>query len=120
MLVFRPFINEVLVGKVRMCNSEGVQVTLGFFDDILIPADCLQKPAQFDVEEQLWIWKYQSEEGTHDMYLDINQPIRFRIIKEMFNDVPPLSKFSSSSVGSPYVLLATIDEEGLGLTSWWS
>jgi hypothetical protein len=25
MLVFRPFINEVLVGKVRMCNSEGVQ-----------------------------------------------------------------------------------------------
>ena len=60
-VVFRPFIDEILVGKIRSCSSEGVRgtygephelnfdphrplVSLGFFDDIIIPQQSLQHP----------------------------------------------------------------------------
>lgn len=42
-----------------------------------------------DEEEQLWVWQYQTEEGTHDMFMDINEQIRFRVIDEMFVDLTP-------------------------------
>ena len=43
-VVFRPFVGETLVGKVRACSREGVHVSLGFFDNILIPPEYLQEP----------------------------------------------------------------------------
>eukprot|EP01135_Chromosphaera_perkinsii_P007911 Nk52_evm1s1055 gene=Nk52_evmTU1s1055 len=45
MVVFRPFIGEVLVGKVKSSTREGVQVSLGFFEDIFIAAEFLQSPS---------------------------------------------------------------------------
>ncbi|XP_014670609.1 PREDICTED: DNA-directed RNA polymerase III subunit RPC8-like [Priapulus caudatus] len=51
-VVFRPFMDEVVVGKIRSSSKEGVYVSLGFFDDILIPSDSLQHPSRFDVTQQ--------------------------------------------------------------------
>ncbi len=45
MVIFRPFVGEIITGKIRKNSKEGIQVTLGFFDDIFIPSDCLMKPA---------------------------------------------------------------------------
>jgi len=46
-------------------------VTLGFFDDILIPPEGLQYPSRFDEREQIWIWEYSNEgEESHEMYMD--------------------------------------------------
>ncbi|KAI9275988.1 RNA polymerase Rpb7 [Sporodiniella umbellata] len=42
LVVFRPFVGEILVGKIKSCSPAGVVVTLGFFDDILIPGPALQ------------------------------------------------------------------------------
>lgn len=62
MVVFRPFAGEVLTGKIKSCSPSGVVgtvalclfdscslllitvhvVTMGFFDDILIPGGALQ------------------------------------------------------------------------------
>lgn len=42
LVVFRPFVGEVLEGKVRGSSEEGIHVSLGFFDDILIPPTCMQ------------------------------------------------------------------------------
>merc|ERR1712130_468854 len=36
-IVFRPFLNEVIVGKVRSCTKDGLRISLDFFDDILFP-----------------------------------------------------------------------------------
>ena len=44
-----------------------------------------------DKEEQLWVWEYEAEDGTHDMYMDIDEEIRFRVIKETFVDTSPTS-----------------------------
>jgi len=39
------------------------QVSLGFFDDIWISSENLQKNSRFDETEHLWIWEYQTEDG---------------------------------------------------------
>ncbi|CAF87239.1 unnamed protein product, partial [Tetraodon nigroviridis] len=51
-VVFHPFLEEILIGKIKYCSQEGVHVTMGFFDDILIPPESLQQPAKFDEAEQ--------------------------------------------------------------------
>ena len=44
-VVFRPFVGEILEGKIKNSNSEGIQLTLDFFDDVYIPAHYLQEPS---------------------------------------------------------------------------
>ena len=44
-----------------------------------------------DKEEQLWVWEYEADDGKHDLYMDIDEEIRFRVIKETFVDTSPTS-----------------------------
>jgi len=148
-VVFRPFIDEVLIGKVKSCSRDGVHVSMGFFDDILVPAEYLQQQSVFNETEQLWIWKYETEDGTHDLFVDINEEIRFRVIDEEFNDLTPSGPkkaaappvmlgakvaevvqqptVSTENIGqdptaktTPYSVTASISESGLGLLTWWN
>lgn len=41
LVVFRPFVGEVLVGWVSSCTEEGLNVKMEFFDDIHIPKHLL-------------------------------------------------------------------------------
>ena len=108
MLVFRPELEEVLVGKIKSCSKEGVHVTLEFFDDILIPADSLQHPARYDDNESVWIWEYPLEEEEHkDFFMDPGEKIRFRVCSESFVDTGPSKAKTSESdglVGFPVIL----------------
>jgi len=61
LVVFRPFISEVVVAKVKSSDEDGIRctfssldpkhlltrrpVTMGFFDDIYIPAAYLPQPS---------------------------------------------------------------------------
>ncbi|XP_065065715.1 DNA-directed RNA polymerase III subunit RPC8-like [Rhopilema esculentum] len=128
-VVFRPFIDEVLVGKIKGSSSDGVQVSLGLFDDILIPAVYLQQKSKFDDDEQLWVWEYETDDGSHDLFMDANEPIRFRIIDEEFIDMTPSGPMLAGNTETtetaekkkaPYSILASISEPGLGLLSWWN
>lgn len=122
-IVFHPFVDEVLVGKIKSCSREGVTVSLGFFDDIIIPPEYLQQPSKFDDAEQVWVWEYVTPDGTHDLFMDINEPIRFRIADQSFVDTTPQSNSDSSinkETHTPYSLKGHISEPGLGLLSWWS
>lgn len=125
-IIFRPFMEEVLIGKIRSCNMEGVHVTLGFFEDIVIRPNKLQFPSRFDQTEQVWIWEYETPDGEkHDFFMDIGEIIRFRVVQETFTESSPNNPHGpqettekSESV-SPYTLEAAIDEPGLGLLTWW-
>ncbi|XP_002741858.1 DNA-directed RNA polymerase III subunit RPC8-like [Saccoglossus kowalevskii] len=128
-IVFRPFLDEIFIGKIRSCSRDGVHVSLGFFDDIVIPPDALQQPSKFDEAEQVWVWEYETDEGTHDLFMDINEKIRFRVVDETFVDTTPIgprtivevSEVTETDVKrSPYVLTGSISEPGLGLLSWWN
>lgn len=55
-------------------------VTLGFFDDIVIPPTALQHPSRFDETEQVWVWEYDTgaDGEKHDLFMDAGE-IRLRI-----------------------------------------
>lgn len=68
-----------------------ISVTLGFFDDILIPPTSLQHPSRFEEAEQAWVWEYPLEDGaTHDLYMDIGEPIKFRVTGDVFEESSPI------------------------------
>ncbi|KAK9764442.1 DNA-directed RNA polymerase III complex subunit Rpc25, variant 2 [Basidiobolus ranarum] len=125
LVVFRPFLGEVITGKIRSCSAEGVSVSLGFFDDILIPSALLQESTEFDQNEQVWVWRFDGNE----LFMDVDETIRLRVIDEMFVDATPIpdakNKHNSSNpvepklLEPPYSLLCSIQEDGLGLISWW-
>ncbi|XP_077134075.1 DNA-directed RNA polymerase III subunit RPC8 isoform X1 [Ranitomeya variabilis] len=130
-VVFHPFLDEILMGKIKGCSPEGVHVSLGFFDDIIIPPESLQQPAKFDEAEQVWVWEYETEEGAHDLYMDIGEDIRFRVVDETFIDTSPTGPSTTESSSAtateepqrkeaPYTLVGSISEPGLGLLSWWT
>lgn len=142
-VVFRPFVDEILVGRIKSCSKDGLHVTLGFFDDIIIPSDSLQNPSKFSEQEQLWSWEYDAQEsGTVDLPMDIGGDIRFRVVDETFTDttptspedslaMPPPSAPGPSTTSSlpmsdpggrkpPYTLVGSISEMGLGMLSWWN
>uniref|UniRef100_A0A0A1XBB3 DNA-directed RNA polymerase III subunit RPC8 n=1 Tax=Zeugodacus cucurbitae TaxID=28588 RepID=A0A0A1XBB3_ZEUCU len=140
-IVFRPTIGSILTGKIRSCSREGVHVTLGFFDDILIPPSALQHPSRFEEAEQAWVWEYPLEDGAkHDLFMDIGEPIKFRVSREIFEESSPIgppktdpqqastsaaasaaaaASTQQTEVKTPYRIVAAINESGLGVLSWW-
>jgi DNA-directed RNA polymerase III subunit RPC8 len=57
LVVFRPFVEEVCVGRIVKCTPDGVQVSLGgFFQDIFIPAYWMLRPSHYDEKRRLWLW----------------------------------------------------------------
>mmetsp|Transcript_33058 Transcript_33058/g.37129 ORF Transcript_33058/g.37129 Transcript_33058/m.37129 type:complete len:309 (-) Transcript_33058:168-1094(-) len=57
LLVFRPFVEEVCVGKIVKSTPEGIQVRLGgFYHDIHIPAYWMLRPSRYNDKIGLWVW----------------------------------------------------------------
>lgn len=36
------------------------------------------------------MWQYQSDEDMHDLFMDINEKIRFKVVDEVFVDTTPV------------------------------
>ncbi|XP_046439644.1 DNA-directed RNA polymerase III subunit RPC8-like [Daphnia pulex] len=129
-VVFRPFMEQILVGRIKNCDKESVQVSLGFFEDIFISSENLQKNSRFDETEHLWIWEYQTEDGKHDLFMDTGEEIRFKVVAEYFIDTTPSGPSNEAPDSSldpikdnkrlSYRINASINESGLGLLSWWA
>lgn len=94
-------------------------VTLGFFDDILIPPAVLQHPSRFEEAEQAWVWEYPVEDGSkHDLYMDIGETIKFRVTNEVFEETSPVGgpnadpqAQTNAVVKTPYKIL--VSNEGM-------
>ena len=56
LVIFRPFVEEVCLGKIVKSTAEGIQVSLGFFQDIFIPAYWMLRPSHYDEKMGLWVW----------------------------------------------------------------
>ncbi|KAF5287267.1 hypothetical protein FQR65_LT02140 [Abscondita terminalis] len=128
-IVFRPFMEEILLGKIRCCSPDGVHVSLGFFDDIIIPPTYLQHPSRFDETEQAWVWEYDVGDGNkHDLFMDAGESIRFKVTSESFQETCPTLIAPSRNLIEgidnvdnkiPYLITGSINEPGLGLLTWW-
>ncbi|PWN53235.1 hypothetical protein IE53DRAFT_199673 [Violaceomyces palustris] len=145
LIVFRPFINEVLVGKIKSSDESGIRVSMGFFDDIHIPSHQLPQPSAFDHQERAFFWLYEARTKAiaedpllsspeERMYLDDGEMIRFSVESDSFFDGEPgpaptldgqLVTESSSIVPNRdskphYSITCSIAGQGLGLVSWWA
>ncbi|OAF67940.1 RNA polymerase III subunit C8 [Intoshia linei] len=123
LVIFRPAISEIITGRIYKSTKDGVYVTINFFQDILIRPEHCQQPYRFDDIEKLWVWEYSDDNSDeeaetqekHDMFMELNQEIRLRVIDETFTKLNP----SEIDKGVPYQLSGSINEYGLGLVSWW-
>ncbi|KAI8928449.1 RNA polymerase III subunit Rpc25-domain-containing protein [Entophlyctis helioformis] len=98
MVVFRPFKGEILEGRIKDCSPKtGVRVTMNFFDDIIIPPSFLMPDSEYDSQEGVWVWKYDG----NDLFMDREEPIRFRVENEAFVDVGPVKEPKAASAGGP-------------------
>jgi DNA-directed RNA polymerase III subunit RPC8 len=203
LIIFRPFVEEVCIGKIVKSTAEGVQVSLGFFQDIFIPAYWMLRPSRYDEKVGLWVWTPDYDDDANDdegetttgegeqslvkteaaggeeivenadtkdtsekaaeqegdrFEMDIGAEIRFKVKSIQFTQVTntakgvqattttmahshtfpkeneeksteqPIRRRSSLSVelsDSSHVpasmqIIASICEDGLGLTSWWT
>lgn len=130
MVVFRPQIGEILCGTLRSSSKEGLNISLGFFDSILIPPEQFNEPSQFNEIDQTWTWEFQDKGRSHALLLEIGEQVRFRVHGEEFVDVSPHGPSQAAgghqSVQAdlekkevPYTIIGSICESGLGLVKWW-
>lgn len=113
LLMFRPFIGEIITGKIEESDANGLRLSLGFFNDIYVPVHLLRHPCQLG-PEGIWIWTYESAE----LPLDLDEKIRFRV-KNIKYPPLPIEQDANAKPFAPMEIIAEICEDGLGLVSWW-
>lgn len=143
LVVYRPFVGEILSGKIMACDvKNGIRVSMKFFDDVWIPPYLLPDHSYFQDDEKLWVWKYEE----HDMFFDLNEEIRFKVNSVQFHTseqdakapkVEPKKPGAAiaqqqqqqqqvTDAEKPYnmseqpmIVFGRLNQPGLGLTSWW-
>ncbi|KAL3138870.1 hypothetical protein ABBQ32_005698 [Trebouxia sp. C0010 RCD-2024] len=129
LVVFKPFVGQVLLGQLKSCNNKGLKVDLGFFDDLFVPEHNFPAEYWFHSQDGLWVWKYEG----NDIYLDLKETIRVRVMEVRFNPVPTeverqgdesdtIPRGTEGNPFTPMEVIASVNDDdipGLGLTSWW-
>ncbi|ODV86123.1 hypothetical protein CANARDRAFT_196722 [[Candida] arabinofermentans NRRL YB-2248] len=148
-VIFKPFVGEVLTGWIEKCTEDGIKVNMEFFNDIFIPKVYLFENSKYSSEDNAWIWEMDEETK---LYLDVNEKISFRIEGEVFTDVKPKgpdnttneliaggantngvngngvngnsditngTNDKSKEQTPPFALIASCQTDGMGCCSWW-
>lgn len=139
-IMFKPYVGEILIGKVKYCCRSYVKVTLEFFDDVLIFIDQLPKPITFNSEDNIFKWQFSDEcESTSDakgFFVCPLQDIRFRVRDVLFDyDVvtsvevegkreeekerEDIKTYELLKKRKTMVVIGSISEMGLGPIDWW-
>ncbi|TVY55944.1 DNA-directed RNA polymerase III subunit RPC8, partial [Lachnellula cervina] len=136
MVVFRPFKNEVILGRISSSRPEGIHslrssfpsclvprlkpatVRTKFFNEIWVPLDKLPAGTYYDDGAGVMVWEPEGDK----MYFDNHETVRFRVEEEEWNDAAPVGpKREGVEVErkSPYKLVVSMEEPGMGPCLWW-
>lgn len=138
---FRPWVDEVIHGTIAHMGEYGVSVTLGFFDDIVVPSSLLPKPHEFRNEAWTWFFIDEKDGCTTEMPMELGDTVAVRVCSVRYRRRPPHSDASpamqaanalneqrllgsgqhanTSRVFPPMEVVATMDVDGLGPVVWW-
>ncbi|GLT42388.1 hypothetical protein SLA2020_163900 [Shorea laevis] len=121
LIVFRPFVGEIILAKLKESDANGLRLSLGFFDDIYIPVHLLPSPNHFEVypnsrTQGRWIWEY--GEGENQFVIDGADQIKFRVHNVIYPSIP-VEQPANAKPFAPMVITGSIDCDGLGPVSWW-
>lgn len=144
LVVFRPKIGEILFGRVQSSTPMGLQVSLGFFQDVTIPANQLRDPCDFDEKLLTWVWEYKDDKEKVIPYPYVpGESIALRVTSVQFTDSfdsslaakrraqamstaqKPVAGGSTSAHAHipheepPMLVVGSVAEDGLGLLAWW-
>ncbi|SBS90225.1 RNA polymerase subunit, putative [Plasmodium ovale curtisi] len=108
LVFFQPFENEIVEGFVKSSDSNGIIISLGFFENIRVNCANLKEPKEFDSEKREWYWTY---EGIKFFYTK-NELIRVRILDTYFSDPNEANKEEAIPSMS---ITGTVQQDGLGL-----
>lgn len=144
LVVFRPRINELLIGRVHSSTPMGLQVSLGFFQDVTIPANQLREPCVYDEKLNMWMWEYADASGkvvpypyrpdelicvrvksvqfTDSLDSSLNAARRAQALSNPNKPVKTSKVTTSSHIAQdepPMLVVGSVEEDGLGLLAWW-
>ncbi|XP_024018822.1 DNA-directed RNA polymerase III subunit rpc8 isoform X3 [Morus notabilis] len=119
MIMFRPFVGEIISAKVKESDANGLRLTLGFFEDIYIPANFLPDPSRPEPDPRkrdrvTWIWEF----GEQKYVIDGEDEIRFQVHSVNYPPIP-VEQPKESKPFAPMVITGSLDCDGLGPVSWW-
>ncbi|KAF7837466.1 DNA-directed RNA polymerase III subunit RPC8 [Senna tora] len=103
LIMFRPFVGEIIAAKLLASDSDGLRLSLGFFDDIYVPAHHMPNPSHF--------------EGEPKNSCHCGQ-IKFRVQSVSYPSIP-VEQPNESKPFAPMVVTGSLDHDGLGPVSWW-
>ncbi|KII63140.1 DNA-directed RNA polymerase III subunit rpc8 [Thelohanellus kitauei] len=114
-VVFRPFIGELIEGRIKCINQNEIRLSIRFFEDIFIELPYSRGPTSSgpSIISGTLIYKDPKEGSNRKLAISEGDKCLVRVLKVKFNDVN--LKLSKDKSISPLRVTATISEEGLGL-----
>ncbi|KAF2085684.1 DNA-directed RNA polymerase III 25 kd polypeptide [Saccharata proteae CBS 121410] len=120
LVVFRPFKGEVIEGKISAADHTGIHVQVDFFDEIFVPGPVnLFEGTKYVPAESVWVW---TTENGDELFFDLEETVRFRVEAEFWHDQSPQApqtEDTQTERTSPYKIIASMQQAGLGPTLWW-
>ncbi|CAD6198034.1 unnamed protein product [Caenorhabditis auriculariae] len=123
LVVFRPFVDEVIEAKVVASSRAGLTLSVQFFEDIFVPAARLPEPHVFEDDGQIWYWEYASEEESEPpakLYMDPGKVVRFKVVEVIFRDTKPDLTIEENRREKSMEIIGTMAGTGLGCIGWWN
>jgi len=140
LVIFRPFEGEILLGEICEVSEYGLKITLGFFEDIVIPKEELNSNSKFLADRECWAWTPDPLVDV-SLYITKKQEIRFRVLSLVFGEIPnerpakkvvlnptqpgggalapPKDTKEKSKTIIPMQIIGSIATNGLGPVKWW-
>ncbi|KAL3647794.1 hypothetical protein CASFOL_008762 [Castilleja foliolosa] len=132
LVMFRPFVGEVISAKLKESTKDGLRLSIGFFDDIYVPVPLLTSPNHSEpnpayklcLDGVVWYWEYDGANYP----IDGEDEIRFRVHNISYPPIPldqdivsgeNDSQQKESKPFAPMVVTGALDDDGLGPISWW-
>lgn len=125
--VFRPAPGDVLVGSVACVDAKaGARVSLGFFDDIVVPPDGLPPPSVFDAARGAWLHTPpDAADGDDPLDIGTGATVRCRVRDVRFERPPAGGGAGDGGAAvqaphAPIVVTADFVGVGMGPVAWWA
>jgi len=131
-IVFGPWIGEILTAEVCAIDEFGVRLTMGFTSDIIIPAEMFHQPAEYIPHSQSWDFTFMNEAGEAldgDFTMQNKDKVTFRVQQVLWgedegkrNEVRDVlqPETQQAIAGSPMVVIGAMNEQNLGPSFWWN
>jgi DNA-directed RNA polymerase III subunit RPC8 len=86
LVVLRPFRGEILHGRIKSANEQGMVIDLDFTYEVFVPHANLFEPSRYDPGENAWVWNPPDGE---EFFFDKGETVLLRVEREEWFDQKP-------------------------------